>query len=544
MPLPSRLVLTLVLFAVLARPPALPAAAPPSDRQPRPEGAGRPNLVFILTDDQGYGDVSSFHPTGRIRTPHLDRLAREGMRFTDAHSGSSVCTPTRYGILTGRYAWRSRLAQGVLGGLSPHLIPTGRLTVASFLQAQGYRTACVGKWHLGMDWTVLPDRTVNALGIESRDQVWNVDFTRPIRNGPTALGFDRFFGISASLDMVPYAFIENDRVTQVPDRDADFPWFQGRDRRTRRGPAAPGFDAADVLPEFTRQAVAFIEDRAADARAGRPFFLHLALASPHTPVVPTPEWQGHTRLNAYADFTVQTDAAIGEVLDALRRHGLESDTLVAFATDNGCSPEADLPALAAAGHHPGGPFRGHKADIFEGGHRVPFIARWPGRIPAESRYDHPVSLNDLFATFADVLDQPLPPGAAEDSVSLLPILLGETSEPVRESIIHHSINGTFAIREGPWKLILAPDSGGWSEPRPGTPASRELPPVQLHHLERDPGERENLHALHPEIVRRLIRLLERDVARGRSTPGPVRTNDRPVDIWRGHPPAVPSVSSR
>ncbi|MBX3747026.1 MAG: arylsulfatase [Verrucomicrobiae bacterium] len=541
--MPSHSIPSLV-FAVLAfltLPSSLirtPAAAPPHPP------ATRPNLVYILTDDQGYGDVSSFHPTGRIRTPHLDRLAREGLRFTDAHSGSSVCTPTRYGILTGRYAWRSRLAQGVLGGLSPHLIPPDRLTLAAFLQSQGYRTACIGKWHLGMDWSVLPDRTINVLGIESRDQVWNVDFAQPIRNGPNPLGFHRFYGISASLDMVPYAYIENDRVTQVPDRDADFPWFHGRDRRTRRGPTAPGFDAMEVLPEFTRQAVAFVEERAADARAGRPFFLYLALASPHTPIVPTPEWQGHTRLNAYADFTVQTDAAIGEVLSALRRNGLESSTLVAFAADNGCSPEADFPALAAAGHHPSGPFRGHKADIFEGGHRVPFIARWPGRIPPGSHYPHPVSLNDLFATVADILDQPLPPDTAEDSVSLRQVLFGTRSDPVRESIIHHSINGTFALREGPWKLILAPDSGGWSEPRPGSPAARDLPPVQLYHLERDPGERDNLHAHHPEIVQRLVRLLEQDVARGRSTPGPRQANDRSVDIWRGHPPAVPSVSSR
>jgi arylsulfatase A len=514
----------------LASPGAAGAAAP----------TDRPNIVYILTDDQGYGDVSCLNPQGRIPTPHVDRLAHEGMLFTDAHSGSAVCTPTRYGLLTGRYAWRSRLKNGVLGGLSPRLIETGRLTVATLLREQGYHTACIGKWHLGMDWVVKEGKEIRELGIESPDQVWNVDFAQPVRNGPNSVGFDFFFGISASLDMVPYAYIENDRITQVPDRDGDFPWFLGRERRTRRGPTADGFDAAEVLGEFTVRAVGYIAERAAEAHRGRPFFLYLALASPHTPILPTPDWQARSRVNAYADFTMETDWSVGQILQVLDEQGLTENTMVLFATDNGCSPEADLPELAAAGHHPSGPFRGHKADLFEGGHRVPFVVRWPGRVMPGTIYPHTVCLTDLLATCADLLGVQLPDHAAEDSVSLIPALLGQTTEPLRDHTVHHSINGSFSIRRGDWKLLLCPDSGGWSAPRPGSAEAATLPPVQLYDLAADPGEQTNLEAQHPERVRDLISQLERVVENGRSTPGTPQRNNGAVDIWRGRPSFKPA----
>jgi arylsulfatase A len=501
--------------------------------------SSRPNIVYILTDDQGYGDVSRLNPAGRIATPHIDRIAGEGIIFTDAHSGSSVCTPTRYGILTGRYAWRSRLKNGVLGGLSPRLIEQGRMTVASFLLEQGYHTACVGKWHLGMDWVVKQGRAVSELGIESPEQVWNVDFSQPIRNGPGSVGFLHFFGISASLDMVPYAYILDEQVTQPPDRDGDFPWFHGRERRTRRGPAAREFDAANVLGEFTRRAVEYIGQRASDARRGKPFFLYFALASPHTPILPTGEWQGKSGVNAYADFTMETDWGVGEILRALDEHGLARNTVVMFAADNGCSPEADFPELAAAGHHPSGLFRGHKADLFEGGHRVPFFVRWPGRVPAGSEHMAPVCLTDLLATCADILGVGLPDDAGEDSVSLLPVLLGRAGERERPAIVHHSINGSFAIRQGRWKLLLCPDSGGWSVPRPGSAAASNLPPVQLYDIEEDPGEQRNVHEKRPEIVRNLVALLENFARTGRSTPGAPQENQGAVDIWRGRAPFSP-----
>jgi arylsulfatase A len=509
--------------------------ASPAGPQEAPQPS-RPNIVYILTDDHGYGDVSHLNPQGRIPTPHIDRLARAGMTFTSAHSGSSVCTPTRYGLMTGRYSWRSRLKSGVLGGLSPRLIEPGRMTVASLLRDHGYHTAAIGKWHLGMDWVVREGQAVNELSIESPAQVWNVDFAQPIRNGPNSVGFEYFFGISASLDMVPYAYIESDRVTRVPDRDGDFPWFHGRERRTRRGPTAEGFDAADVLGALTRRSVAYLEGRAAAARAGRPFFLYVPLASPHTPIVPTPGWLGKSGINAYADFTMESDASVGRILRALDDLGLSKNTLVIFAADNGASPEADFPQLAAVGHHPSGPFRGHKADLFEGGHRVPMFVRWPGRVPAGSEYSHPVGLIDLLATVADLLQVTLPDDAGEDSVSLMPALQGRTRAPVRETLVHHSVNGSFAIRQGGWKLLLCPDSGGWSAPRPGSPDAAALPRVQLYNLEADPAEQRNLYAQHPGRVREMIATLERQVKDGRSTPGRPQANHGAVDIWQGRAP--------
>jgi arylsulfatase A-like enzyme len=340
----------------------------------------KPNIVFILCDDLGYGDVSCNNPRGKIATPNIDRVAAAGIRFTDAHTTSSVCTPTRYSVLTGRYNWRSRLQTHVLGGLSPRLIEPGRLTVAELLRRQGYHTACVGKWHLGMDWPRKPGTPAFDDRIERGPEGWNVDYGRPIANGPNSVGFDEYFGIAASLDMVPYTFIENDRVTTVPTVEKEFPLMFGKDRRvTRRGPAAADFEAVDVLPTLTRKAVEYISRRAADARAGKPFFLYLPLNAPHTPIAPTPEWRGRSGLNPYADFVMQTDSCIGQVVRALDERGLADHTLLVVTSDNGCSPEADLPALLAKGHNPNSILRGHKADIWDGGHRVPLVVRWPGK---------------------------------------------------------------------------------------------------------------------------------------------------------------------
>jgi len=494
----------------------------------RAANSTRPNLIFILADDLGYGDVRCLNPDGKIATPHLDRLAAGGMIFTDAHSSSAVCTPTRYGILTGRYNWRSRLKSGVLGGLSPRLIEPGRMTVASFLQERGYATACIGKWHLGMDWVKHPGKEVSALSIEKPEQVHNVDYTQPIANGPMSVGFDYYFGISASLDMVPYTFIENDRVTVPPTEEKNFPLMIGRaDNDSRLGPAAPGFAVADVLPALTKKAVDHIT---AHAGKERPFFLYLPLNAPHTPIAPTPEWQGKSGLNPYADFVMQTDATIGAVLDALEKGGIAENTLIIVTSDNGCSPQAKFDELLAQGHNPNYEFRGSKADIFDGGHRVPFLVRWPARVKAGTRSEQIVCLNDFFATCADILGEKLPDTAAEDSVSLLPALEGRATKPLREALVHHSINGSFAIRQGPWKLELCAGSGGWSAPRPNPKESAGLPPVQLYDLSRDLGEKQNVQAEHPEIVTRLTALLEKYVADGRSTPGAPQPNTGEVSL--------------
>jgi len=500
----------------------------------------KPNLIYVLCDDLGYGDVRCLNPKGKIATPHLDKLAAGGMIFTDVHSSSSVCTPTRYGVMTGRYNWRSKLQSSVLGGLSPRLIEPGRLTVASLLKQHGYHTAAIGKWHLGMDWVKLPGKDVSELTIESAAQVHNVDYAQPIKNGPTSVGFDYYYGISASLDMVPYTFIENDRVTKLPTVDKDFPLFLGRAQgKCRLGPAAPDFEVEDVLPTLTAKAIDYVKSRAADAKAGKPFFLYLPLASPHTPVAPTKEWQGRSGLNFYADFVMQTDHSIGQLLAALDRHGLAENTLVIVTSDNGCSPQADFPGLLAKGHNPSAELRGHKADIFDGGHRVPFLVRWPARVKAGTLSQQLLCLTDFMRTVADILGAKLPATAAEDSVSFLPALLGlEQHFPLREAVVHHSINGSFSLRQGPWKLALCRDSGGWSEPRPGTPKAADLPAVQLFDLAKDIGEQTNVQDKHPEVVARLTKLLEKYVADGRSTPGARQQNAVEVKLVKTPPPAA------
>ncbi len=491
----------------------------------------KPNIVFILADDLGYGDVKCLNPQGKIATPNMDRLAAAGMIFTDAHSSSAVCSPTRYGILTGRYNWRSRLKSGVLGGLSPRLIEEGRMTVASFLKDRGYDTSCVGKWHLGMDWVKYSGKEVSELSIEKPEQVGSVDFSKPLTNGPTSVGFSYYFGIAASLDMVPYTFIENDRVTKLPSETHKFAMMTGRENGfTREGPTAPGFEATDVLPTLTRKAVDLIGQRAAAAKSGKPFFIYMPLNAPHTPIAPTPEWLGKSGLNPYADFVMETDWALGQVMDALEKSGVAGNTLIIMTSDNGCSPSAKFDELLAKGHNPSYEFRGHKADIFDGGHHIPFIARWPERVKAGTRSDQIVCLNDFFATCAEILGGKLPDNAAEDSVSILAALEGRADKPLREAIVHHSINGSFAIRQGNWKLELCADSGGWSAPRPGSKDAQGLPAIQLYDLSDDIGEKRNVQEDHPEIVARLTKLLEKYVAEGRSTPGAPQQNTTPVNL--------------
>lgn len=495
------------------------------------EVAIKPNIIYVLCDDLGYGDVKCLNPQGKIATPHMDALAAKGMIFTDVHSSSSVCSPTRYGIMTGRYNWRTKLQSGVLGGLSPRLIEQGRLTTAQLLKNQGYNTACIGKWHLGMDWVKKEGKDVAELNIESASQVHNVDYSKPIKNGPNSVGFDYYYGISASLDMVPYTFIENDRVAKLPTVEKDFPMFLGREKgKCRLGPAAPDFEVEDVLPTLTTKAIDFVKARSVDAKAGKPFFLYLPFASPHTPVAPTKDWQGKSGLNYYADFVMQTDHSLGLILLELDRQGIADNTLVILTSDNGCSPQADFPELLSKGHNPSHLFRGHKADIFEGGHHIPFIVRWPAKVKPGTKSDQLLCLTDLMATCADILNVPLPANAGEDSVSFLPALLGVDKTTLREALVHHSVNGTFAVRQGNLKLLLCKDSGGWSEPRPGT-VKPGMPEVQLFDLSNDIGERINLQDKQPEAVKKLTSLLEKYIEDGRSTKGEPQKNDVKID-WK------------
>ncbi len=491
----------------------------------KPKKRNLPNIVFIMADDMGYGDVACLNPESKIPTPNMDRLAKEGIIFTDAHSGSAVCTPTRYGVLTGRYSWRTRLKSGVLWGYSRPLIEKKRKTVASLLKENGYSTACVGKWHLGLGWQIKDGYEYSD---SSRETGEYVDYSKPIKNGPTTLGFDYFFGIPASLDMLPYVYIENDRVVEAPtERVAQTEGY----RFYRGGPIAPGFRHSEVLPTCTQKAVDFINNHA-EKKTDEPFFLYFPLSAPHTPILPAKEFKRKTKLGAYGDFVYQCDWTIGQVMEVLERNGLAKNTLFIVTSDNGCSPMADFKDLAEKGHNPSYHFRGHKADIFEGGHRIPFIARWPEKVQPGTECDDTICLTDLMATAADIVDTKLPDNAGEDSVSILPDLLGTAKEPVREATIHHSINGSFSIRQGKWKLELCPGSGGWSDPKPKEARRLEMPEVQLYDLSVDIGEKENVYDKHPEVVERLTKLLQKYVDDGRSTPGTVQNNDRDVDIWK------------
>jgi arylsulfatase A len=473
--------------------------------------AERPNVLLIMADDMGYGDVGCLNPESKIPTPYLDALAREGIVFTDAHSASSVCTPTRYALLTGRYNWRTRLKSGVLGGISPSLIEPETKTLADIFQQQGYATACIGKWHLGLDWQARDDQPLTD-NIERGPDGWRVDYSQPFQRGPNTVGFDYFFGISASLDMVPYTYLENDRVTVLPTTDKSFPMMVGRkpNQTTRPGPAAEAFEAERVLPDLIDKSMDWL-DRWSSARGdtSQPFFLYLPLAAPHTPIVPSSQWLGRSGLNPYADFVMQVDAEVGRLLDHLVQLGVREETLVIFTSDNGCSPQADFVELGMHGHDPSYGLRGHKADIFDGGHRVPFIVRWPNGLPAATRCDALVGLQDTLATCCDILDIDKPQTVGVDSFSWLPrVTKGNRDWPIRESLVHHSINGSFAIRRGRWKLCNCPDSGGWSEPRPGSPAAEQLPQVQLFDLEVDLAETNNLATKHPAIVQALLKELE------------------------------------
>jgi len=480
--------------------------------------ADKPNIIVILADDLGYGDVSCNNPDSKIATPNIDRLAVEGMRFTDGHTSSGVCTPTRYSLMTGRYHWRTRLQQGVLGGFSLPLISEGRVTLASFLREQGYHTSCIGKWHLGMEWPLKGGAVADDAGDFGKPfaDISRVDYTSPIKNGPLDRGFDSYYGISASLDMFPFVWIKDRLPTEVASAEKTF---------LRTGPAGPVFEAVDVQPGITDRLVATINERAAAAKDGKPFFAYVPLASPHTPILPTPEFQGKSGINAYADFVLQVDADMGRILAALEAKGMAENTLVILTSDNGCSPQANIPELLAAGHNPSHIYRGHKADAFEGGHRVPFLARWPAKVKPGSVADQLVGQIDFLATFADLLGQKLPETAAEDSVSFLPVLLGEEGSSLRNSIVSQSINGSFAIRDGQWKLLLCPGSGGWSAPRPGKDDTSNLPGFQLYDLAADPGEKNNLVAAHPDRVAKMKSAMEEAIARGRTTTGPDLKND-------------------
>jgi len=468
----------------------------------------RPNLVFILCDDLGYGDVHCLNTEhGKIATPSADRLASEGIVFTNAHSGSSVCTPTRYGLLTGRYAWRSKLQKGVVQGFDDPLIAADRLTVGKLLQKRGYHTACIGKWHLNFNYRSATTGDLLKRNKQQPDRSAGVPLGTLIPDGPVTRGFDYYYGFHHARAMK--TLVENDRVVDE-------------------------IETIEMLPLLAKKSVQYIVEHAADARSGKkPFFLYVPLNSPHAPIEPSPAWQGKSGLGAYGDFVMETDWAAGEVIRAIDSNGLTDNTIVIFSSDNGCSKVADIPKLRSQGHYVSANLRGSKADIWDGGHRVPFIVRWPnGGVKATSTTDQLICLTDLIATCAELLGEELPVDAAEDSVSFLPALSGKPIDRARAAVIHHSISGKFAIRQGPWKLILCPGSGGWSSPKDEEARDKAMPEVQLYHMTDDIGEKNNRFQTDADQVQRLSKLLRTYVDSGRSTPGPQQTNDAAVDILK------------
>ena len=420
-----------------------------------------PNIVVILADDMGYGDVQHLNPESKIPTPNLNRLAADGMTFLDAHSPSAVCTPTRYSLLTGRYCWRSKLKKGVLGGYSEPLLEPGRSTLADMLKKSGYQTAAIGKWHLGMG---LPMR---AAGDRSQwDGDPGVDFAGVIDDAPIHHGFDYYFGVSASLDMPPYVYIRNDRFTQLPtlqQQAVPFPHF------VRAGPRADDFVIEDVLDRLTEEAVGFVE-RA--AKEEQPYFLYLPLTGPHKPTQPHSRFQGKTELSEYGDFVHQVDWTVGQIVEAINASGEGDNTLLVFSSDNGSYmyryddlttqdhlDDSSIQGFRAEHHQANGKLRGTKADVWEAGHRVPTFVRWPAEVEGGSKCSATVCLVDLYATFAEIAGQELAAGEAEDSVSLVSIVSGAT-QTRGKPVIHHSISGMFAIRDGRWKLVAGTGSGG------------------------------------------------------------------------------------
>ena len=498
--------------ASVAMPGALQAAA----------GGEKPNIVFILADDMGYGDLSYLNENSQIPTPNIDRIGAEGIFFSDAHSPSALCTPTRYGIITGRYCWRTRIKSGVCWGYSKHLIEPERMTVASLLKSQGYKTACIGKWHLGMD---MPTRAGGIIqeghaAVDQRAYLGDIDWNGRIENGPLALGFDHFYGISASLDMHPYIYIEDDRFVGECTTEQDL-LFITRDYRPERygdnsGPAHADFVAEEVLPVITRNTVDYIDEQSHDS----PFFACMSLTAPHIPIVPSSAYQGISDLGPYGDFCIEVDDSIGKVLDALDRNGFAENTLVIFTADNGCAPYIGVEDMNAQGHYPSFIYRGYKSDIYEGGHRIPFLARWPSTISAGNDSTETICLTDLLATLGAILEVEIPADAGEDSYNILPALLGQSLDtPIREATISTAGSGAFSIRQGRWKLELTPSSGGYGNLSAAEAERQNLPPIQLYDLQNDIGETTNVYADHPEIIAGLNALLERYQSTGRSTPG-------------------------
>ncbi|WP_139955796.1 sulfatase-like hydrolase/transferase [Flavicella sediminum] len=473
----------------------------------------KPNIIIIYTDDQGYGDVSALNPDAKFKTPNMDRLANEGMVFTDGHSSDAVCTPSRYSLLTGRYSWRTSLKKGVIGADGPCLIEKGRTTIASLLKTKGYATAMIGKWHLQMEFE----------GEKGKGRDWSKPFT----DGPIEKGFDYFFGIPASMNFGVLTYLENDKVLDPPvlftKKKMDvtprtYRMTPPYKKEIAKGhvEVAPSFNDELVLETFANKAVAYIQESVTEEKKDQPFFLYLPLTSPHLPHCTHPDFQGKSNCGNYGDFMQETDFRIGQVLNALKENGLEENTLVIFSSDNGAESNYKYQKDTYQ-HYSCMNFKGGKRDIYEGGHRVPFLMRWPKVIKAGSKVNDPVCQSDYLATIAAIVGTELADTEGEDSYSLYAMMKGEDAA-MNRAVIHHSFTGHFAIREGKWKLNMLRGSGGSLKPVVLTPKAGEAL-YELYDIEKDPGETENLYFKYPKIVQDLTQKITEIVKNGRSTEG-------------------------
>ena len=474
-----------------------------------------PNIIYILADDMGYGDISALNEMCPFETPNLDTMCKEGMKFTDAHATSSVCTPSRYGILTGRYNWRSRLKSSVVGGYSEPIIERDRKTVANMLREQGYHTAMVGKWHLGMNFK----KTDKFYETPDFDACTGVDYTGKIEDSPITHGFDYYYGISGSLDMPPYIYIENDHFVEEPNRET-----QNTGKKFwRKGPTGEHFVHENVLDELTEKVCEKIEEYKEE-----PFFIYFPMPAPHTPILPSKEFQGKSGTNEYGDFVLHCDDVVGRVIKKLKETNLYDNTIVVYTSDNGCSPMADYEELKKCGHNPSYIFRGTKADIYEGGHRIPLIVQWPEKIKKNTESHSIVCLSDFMATIADILNIDIPDNMGEDSVSNKEIWLENSNKQVRRDIVHQSIDGSLSIRRDNFKLELCPGSGGWSDPKPGEETGDLR--FQMYDLSQDIKERKNVIEDYPKLASELRNILKTYIENGRSTPGE-KQNNTGARIW-------------
>ena len=465
---------------------------------------GKPNIVLILADDLGYGDLSGLNAESKIHTANMDRMAAEGMVFTDGHAASSVCTPSRYSILLGRYCWRGRLQRSVLWPYHRPLMEQDRMTLPEYLKGQGYSTACIGKWHLGWDWPFKTDRDPNIYRWQHAEEIskesFEVDYRKPIGGGPTARGFDYYFGDGVP-NFPPYCWIENDRTVGIPNLPKPDSMFGAP------GAMVEGWDQEAIMPTLTEKAVKYIREQ---ARGEEPFFLYFSLTAPHTPIVPTAQFKGKSGAGVYGDFVLQVDDTVGRINAVLQELGIEEETLVIMTSDNG-SPARDGSwadpgtVVKSHGHEPSWILRGMKADTWDGGHRIPLIVKWPGKVEAASQCDELVCLMDIMATCAAIMGKELPAGAGPDSLNILPYLLGQkVTEPIRRELVHHGIVGMFGLRQGDWKLIMGRGSGGFT---PDEIQSDYDPLGQLYNLKKDIREEHNLYWQRPDMVRKLMRRL-------------------------------------